>query len=100
MSLDYKLDIDWSLPDAFPDLHYDRSFMSGKLSGVTSPKEPFPPGSKVYALIHNDFHSGVVIGVPTKANLWYVLRSDNSKDTFTANPMDVSSPDDPLFPVD
>ena len=100
VSSDYKLDTDWSLPDAFPDLHYDGSFRSGKLSGHTTPKEPFPPGSPVYALIQNEFHSGVVIGVPTDTKPWYVLRSDDGKDTFTANPMDVSSPDDPLFPVD
>ena len=97
---DYKLDINWSLLDAFPDLKYNGSFSLGELSGTTSPKEPFPPGSAVFAIIQNEFYSGTVVAVPTLESLWYTIQLDTTSETFTANPMDLLSPDDPLFPVD
>ena len=99
-SADYKLDTDRSLPDAFPELIYDGAFTSRKLSGSEPPKEPFPPGAPVYAFVDNDFFSGTVTSVPTSKTPWYQVKPDDNDVPFNVNPMDLSSPDDPLFPVD
>ena len=60
-SADYKLDTEGTLPNVFPGVVYDGMFVSQKLSSSATPKEAFPPGSTVFARVHDEFFEGVVI---------------------------------------
>ena len=99
-SADYYLDGEKTLPDAFPELIYNGFFTSRKVSGLRAPKEPFPPGAPVFALVDNKLYSGTVTSVPTPTSHWYHVKPGDSTTLFLVDPMSLSSPDDPLLPVD
>ena len=100
VSADFQLDPDRGLSDPFPGIMYDGGMTPSLLSGTTPPQEPFPPGSNVFALIENDIYEGTVTSVPTPNCPWYVFLPTGSADTFPVAPCDISSPDDPMFPMD
>ena len=99
-SADYKLDTEGTLPDVFPGLVYDGVFVSQKLSSAAAPKEEFPPGSTVFARVHDEFFEGIVIGIPTDQVPWYNVRPIDGGNTFAVEPADISGPDDPIYPAD
>ena len=99
-SADYKLDTEGALPNVFPGVVYDGMFVSQKLSSGTTPKEAFPPGSTVFARVHDEFFEGIVVGIPTDQVPWYNVRPIDGGDTFAVDPADISGPDDPIFPAD
>jgi hypothetical protein len=65
VSAGYWLDPDRGLGDPFPGIHYDGGMSPSLISGDTAPREPFPPGSPVFAVVDNDIDEGNVISVPT-----------------------------------
>ena len=99
-SADYKLDLERELPDAFPGLVFDGAFTSKRISKAAIPKEAFPPGSHVFARINDEFFEGSVIGVPTTAIPWYIVSPIAGGDPFNVDPMEISAPDDPMYPLD
>jgi hypothetical protein len=94
----YTLDRTKSLADPFPELHYDGGFTLALDSGDQPPKEPFPPGAQVYATIGTKVYEGKVISVPTSSAPWYLIKPMDNPDPINVPPLDVSSPDDPIFP--
>jgi len=99
-SADYKLDLERSLPDVFPDLVYDGTFTSRRLSDGSSVKEAFPPGSHVFARILEEFYEGYVNKVPTDEHPWYSVQPLDGGAPFAVDPLEISGPDDPLYPRD
>jgi hypothetical protein len=53
VSPDYSLNPTKSLADTFQELPYNGGFTPALVSGNQPPKEPFPPGAQVYAMIDN-----------------------------------------------
>lgn len=97
---DYTLDIDQDLPDTYLELVYGGAFTSHRVFGHTSPKELFPPGVPVYARVDSEFYEGTVVSVPTSQTPWYQIFPAGGDSPFNVDLLDLSSPDDPLFPVD
>jgi hypothetical protein len=101
VSSDFRLDPDRGLGDPFPGIHYDGGMSPSVVSGDTPPKEPFPPGSTVFAMVDDDIYEGNVVSVPTPQCPWYsVLPIGGTSEAFNVAPCDLSSPDDPMFPLD
>ena len=100
VSADYRLDPDRGLGDPFPGIYYDGGMAPSLISGSSPPKEPFPPGSTVYAIVDDDVYEGVVVSVPTPNCDWYSIRPTGSDDNFKVPPCDLCSPDDPMIPLD
>ncbi len=100
VSADYKLDDDRQLSAPFPELHYDGGFTPSLLSGTEPPKEAFPPGSTVFALIQGDVFEGKVQSVPTPSIPWYTILPVGATDAINVSSLDIASPDDPMLPCD
>jgi hypothetical protein len=100
VSPDYSLDPTKSLADTFPELHYDGGSTPALVSGDEPPKEPFPPGAQVYAMIDSNVYEGRVISVPTPSAQWYSITPTGDSHPINVPPLDVSSPDDPMLPCD
>ena len=100
VSAAFQLDPGRGLSDPFPGIMYDGGMTLSLLSGTTPPQEPFPPGSNVFALIETNIYEGTVTSVPTPNSPWYVFLPTGSTETFPVAPCDISSLDDPMFPMD
>jgi hypothetical protein len=101
VSSDFRLDPDRGLGDPFPGIHYDGGMGPSLVSGDKAPKEPFPPGCPVFALVDDDIYEGTVVSVPTPNCDWYsILPIGGTAETFTVAPCDLCSPDDPMVPLD
>jgi hypothetical protein len=96
----YSLDPTKCLADPFPELHDDGGFTPALVSGHQPPKEPFPPGAQVYAMIDSDVYKGRVILVPTPPAQWYSIKPTGDSNPINVPPLDVSSPNDPMLHCD
>jgi hypothetical protein len=98
---DFRLDPDRGLGDPFPGIHYDGGMAPSLISGDTAPREPYPPGSPVFAIVGDDIYEGNVVAVPTPNCQWYtILPIGGTAETFNVPPCDLCSPDDPMLPLD
>jgi hypothetical protein len=96
----YSLDPTKSLADPFPELHFDGGFTPALVSGDQPPKEPFPPGAQVYAMIDTKVYKGRVLSVPAPSAQWYSIKPTGDSNPINVPPLDVSSPGDPMLPCD
>jgi hypothetical protein len=100
VSPNYNLDPTKSLADSFPELHYDSGFTPALISGDQPPKEPFPQGAQVYAMMDTEVYEGKIISVPIPFAPWYSIKPTGNPNPINVPPLDVSSPEDPMLPCD